>query len=54
MNLENGERDAKMHVRVFGCLKERAAPGLFRAVNGAMVEVSGKTQHSEMAGVAWV
>ena len=24
-----------------------------RAVNGAMVEVSGKTQHSEMAGVAW-
>ena len=24
-----------------------------RAVNGAMVEVSAKTQHSEMAGVTW-
>ena len=24
-----------------------------RAVNGAMVEVSGKTQHSGLAGFAW-
>ena len=24
-----------------------------RTVNGPMVEVSAKTQHSEMAGVAW-
>ena len=25
-----------------------------RAVNGAMVEVSGKNNHSELAGFAWV
>ena len=41
------------HVAVYGYRKKSCSPRVSRVMNGAMVEVSGKQQHSGLAGFAW-
>ena len=47
------ERDTKVARRSLWIPKGACIPRVSRAVNGAMVEVSGKQQHSGLGGVAW-
>ena len=47
------ERNAQVARRSLWIPKGACSPRVSRAVNGAMVEVSGKQQHSGLGGFAW-